>query len=116
MRYLARYRVTINFPAARLYLAKGKHFSDRERGHTCGLGYLFKPNGLLVEMVNPEGPAQAAGIRPGDVIVRLSGKAVDAWKPSEINQLLAAEGKPVRLVVQRDGKTADVEFTPREFD
>ncbi len=114
--YLSRYRVTIDFPNQRLYLAKGKHFADRDQGSTCGLALLFKTRGIEVEFVDENSPAYAAGVRPKDILVELCGKPVSALKPSEIHRVLTAEGKPVRIAVERRGKRIDVRFTPYEYE
>ncbi|MGD0899076.1 MAG: PDZ domain-containing protein [Thermoguttaceae bacterium] len=116
LKYLSRYRVTIDFPNQRLYLAKGKRFSDHDRGSTCGLSLLFKPGALAVEKVDEKGPAQLAGVLAGDVITHLCGKPISALKPSEISRLLKAEDKAVQMTLQRGGKTMEVAFTPKEYD
>jgi serine protease Do len=43
--------------------------------------------GVVVTNVNPDGPAAEQGIRTGDVIVDVSGKAVNA--PSDVRQAVA---------------------------
>ena len=42
---------------------------------------LDKPNGALVASVNDGGPAQKAGIQPGDVVLTFDGKDVDRHAP-----------------------------------
>ena len=36
----------------------------------------FGGPGALIDTVTPQGPAEAAGLRPGDVILRLAGRSV----------------------------------------
>jgi hypothetical protein len=116
LKYMSRYRVTIDFPSQRLYLAKGRHFADHDLGHTCGLGLLFRGGGIEVESVDEKGPAKATGVRPKDVIVKLCGKSVSEWKPSEVNRLLRAEDKTVQMTVERGGRRMEMSFTPKEYD
>jgi C-terminal processing protease CtpA/Prc len=116
LQYLSRYHVTIDFPNQRIYLAKGKHFSDLAYVHTCGLSVFFKAGGLEVESVDEKSPAYAAGFLAKDVIVKLCGKPIASWKPSEINRLLKKEGKPVQMTVERGGKRLEMSFTPKEYD
>ena len=54
--------------------------------------------GLLVEQVG--GPAERAGIQPGDIILSLNGNKVKT--PDELRKLLGQAGKRVALLVQRD--------------
>ena len=70
---------------------------------------------MLAVQVAPGGPSEAAGVRPGDVILSLDGQptvSVDA-----IHKLLDREtiGKSVPLVVLRDGvlQTLSLKVTPR---
>jgi hypothetical protein len=116
MNYLFRYRVTIDFPNERLYLAKGKSFAGHDAGNTCGLRYSFRARGLDVESVDERSPACAAGLRAKDVIVKLCGKPVSAWKPSEVSRLLTTEGKTVQMTIERDGKRIEKSFTPKQYD
>ena len=114
--YLSRYRVTIDFVNERLYLAKGKHFADRERGHRCGLSSRFRSGQIEVESVDEKSPAHAAGFRAKDVIVKLHGKAVSELKPSEAHRLLTAEGEPVLVTIERGDRRIELSFTPKEYD
>jgi hypothetical protein len=114
--YLSRYRLTIDFPNERLYLAKGKHFARPEHGHTCGLHFFFRAGGLEVESVDERSPAHNAGVRAKDVIVQLYGKPVSQWKSSEVDRMLTTEGKTVQMTVERGGKQMEMSLTPKEFD
>ena len=57
------------------------------------------------------GPAKAAGIQPGDVVVAIEGKRV---KDSEefVRTVRRSGGQPLDLTVRRDGKNRDVTVTP----
>jgi Aspartyl protease/PDZ domain len=116
LHYLSRFRVTFDFPNKLIYLAKGKHFADRDYGSLTGIHSLFKPNGLEVQAVEEKRPGSLAGVRPKDVIVELNGTAISKFKPSEIRRLFATEGKTVRMTVERGGKRMEMSFIPREFE
>ena len=59
-------------------------------------------NGVLVEEVDPEGPAGKAGVRPGDVIISLNKKPVTSASDLDdmVSGLPAEESVP--MLVQRD--------------
>src|ERR1700760_3120641 len=61
------------------------------------------PRGALVGKVDPSGPAKAAGIETGDVVVKFDGK--DIKEPKDLSRLVAdtAVGKDVDVVVIRKG-------------
>jgi S1-C subfamily serine protease len=83
--------------------------------------------GARVRDVSPGGPAEEAGIRAGDVIVRLNGKDVKGDAPGEssrkvVRELQAFRGKhrrdpdaKLQVQVLRDGKPKDFEVTPRRI-
>ncbi|MDO8589364.1 MAG: PDZ domain-containing protein [Armatimonadota bacterium] len=75
--------------------------------------------GVLVSCAVDGSPAYKAGIKPGDVLVKLDGHDVDARYPEELpifNQMVAAlpVGKEVRAVVLRDGKEVPLTITTQE--
>jgi hypothetical protein len=81
-----------------------------------GLGvipdYGYADGGLLLASVRPDGPAAAAGLQAGDVIVKLAGKDVaDVYAYTEILAGLEAD-VPVEAIVRRGGETLTLTVTP----
>ncbi|MGE0040873.1 MAG: DegQ family serine endoprotease [Vicinamibacterales bacterium] len=63
--------------------------------------------GLVITDVDPSGEAASAGLRPGDVIEQVNGKAIDS--PDELRAALdAATDKPAMVLISRDGTTVFV--------
>jgi len=71
---------------------------------------LASPSGVLVNGVHPAGPAQRAGLKRGDVIAAVNGKAVE--DPSAFRYRIAtmAVGTEATLDVLRGGKKQTVSF------
>ncbi len=69
---------------------------------------LKSEKGALVAMVQPDSPALAAGIKSGDVIMSVDGKAVDGIK--ELTRTISSmkPGTSVKLGFWRDGKDMTV--------
>jgi len=69
---------------------------------------LDKARGALVADVTPDGPAKAAGIQAGDVIVRFAGQ--DVTEMRELPRIVAetAVGLSVEVEIWRDGKPMQV--------
>jgi serine protease Do len=65
---------------------------------------LDEPRGALVASVTPEGPAEAAGLQQGDVILRFDGKKVEDMR--ELPRMVAETsiGKQVEVEVWRKGE------------
>jgi len=72
---------------------------------------LPKPQGALVSRVEPDSPAEKAGIRAGDVILGVNGKQLDQF--SELPATIAAirPGTPVKLQIWRDRANRDIAVT-----
>ena len=72
---------------------------------------LDKEQGVLVGDVTPQGPAEKAGIKRGDVIVSYDGKKIH--ETANLPALVAATpaGKAVAVEVIRDGKIQSVNVT-----
>jgi serine protease Do len=67
----------------------------------AGLG-LSRQDGVLVGDVSPDGPAEAAGVKTGDVILAVDGKAVENARQFEVNIYGHRIGQKVTLTVLRD--------------
>jgi serine protease Do len=65
---------------------------------------LEKPQGALVSSVEPGGPADKAGIKPGDVILAFDGKLVDTSTRLPTLVATTKPGTRAPIEVWRDGK------------
>jgi serine protease Do len=76
---------------------------------------LAQPRGALVSSVEEGGPAERAGIKPGDVILRVDGRDID--RTSTLSQYIA-RCKPATgstAVIWRDGRERKVEVRIAEL-
>ena len=78
----------------------------------AGLG-LSLDSGLLVADVMARGPADEAGLRPGDVITAIDGNAVDRFTFSHFYLFMfgVRDGQNIRLTVRRGKDTLDMVAT-----
>ncbi|HYO46592.1 MAG TPA: M28 family peptidase [Gemmatimonadota bacterium] len=88
----------------------------RAMAFKVGLGvipdYGYADGGLLLASVRPDGPAAAAGLQAGDVIVKLAGREVgDVYVYTEILAGLEAD-VPVETVVRRREEQFTITITP----
>ena len=66
--------------------------------------------GALVARVFGGSPAQAAGLKPGDIITAVDGRPVDSRESFSTLTATAAAGQPVSLAVTRDGSPRTVQI------
>ncbi|HUK91269.1 MAG TPA: PDZ domain-containing protein, partial [Blastocatellia bacterium] len=74
--------------------------------------YSEQTDGLKLDGVRPSSPAERAGLRAGDIVVKLG--AVDVKNVYDYTYALEGlrAGQAVEMVVRRDGQLMTVKITP----
>lgn len=83
-------------------------------GSYQGIGAQVDTSGDFLTVISPfEGsPAQAVGLRPGDMIIAIDGEDMSDYTPEEARQrVLGPEGTQVILTVVREGVSEPMDFT-----
>src|SRR5690348_7593263 len=89
----------------------GVSFQEDLGTNPITLKSLGAPYGVVIEAVEPGSPAEKAGLKGGDVITTVNGKAVKTGNDL-VNPIAQAPiGSKVKLSYMRDGKLKDVETT-----
>jgi len=74
-----------------------------------------RPRGLEVVQLLEPGPASAAGVRVGDIVVELDGQPIEGV--GDLQRLLVGDaiGRPLELRIERGGSTRSVSVRPVEL-
>jgi serine protease Do len=89
----------------------GVTFTEANSANPVLLRQLGVPHGIYVEDVEPDSPADKAGIKPGDVITEVNGTPVKSGTDL-VNPIAATPvGEKVRLKYFRDRKSYEVTVT-----
>lgn len=67
----------------------------------------------VVAQLDPEGPAQAAGVRLGDRLISLDGEPLNEWE-QVVDRVRPLAGRSVQLEVERDGQLIELPLTLAE--
>ena len=93
----------------------GVGIDDIPRGEYELLG-LDENGGVMVQRVEPDGPADRAGMEPGDIIVALDGEPVGATRELQNRVVATRPGTTVPIRVVRAGEPLTLDVTIGELD
>jgi carboxyl-terminal processing protease len=91
-----------------------EYFNEQNSGMFYGIGVTIANEGddLVVQSVIEGTPAEAAGLKAGDIVVTIDGEKRDRWDTDEaVLRIRGAEGTKVTLGIRRDGAEQLQDFT-----
>ncbi|MDQ4144590.1 MAG: S41 family peptidase [Actinomycetota bacterium] len=94
-------------------------FLDYSTGSFSGIGVNLNQDGKTLEVLSviPATPAQAEGLKRGDVIYAVEGELVEKMSIEEaISKVKGPPGTEVSITVVRDGEKVDFDITRAEID
>ena len=104
---------TILYSAAWMYYVRQPLQATRVE---IGIDAFYSSNGVEIDNVHPNSPAEKAGLKMKDLIVAINGSSADsesAWSGLENRTWLRSQpGDTVTLTVRRPGQSQPLVFTP----
>jgi predicted metalloprotease with PDZ domain len=105
--FLRSLAVTVDRANARVRLvSSGKPLEPSERPRLGIMTHGPKDGRIPVERVAPGSPAAAAGLRAGDEIIRLNGRAVAEIGTAELGEAMLK--RPLAIEIMRNGEAVKV--------
>jgi len=101
------------FPSQVIYKAL-KDLKETQKSSQAYLGLLLDSNNYLpvVVSVRPNSPAEQAGVKQGDVITQLNGKAVESYEAFASNVFFLRPESTVNIQVARGGELVEISAKP----
>jgi len=85
----------------------GVHAQTITPSLAAGLGLVFD-RGVVLSDVTPAGPAEEAGLRPGDILLALDGKPMENARQFDVNLYRRVPGDRVTLSLRRGTQALDL--------
>lgn len=109
--FLSRHIVTFDFPNSKIYLKKGKEFKKVDETDMSGLHLLRVSNKTIVHSVDEGSPAQEAGIRANDAILKIGNKDTTEYNIWELRRLLMSiNNHKITMTIKRGDDVNKVSF------
>jgi hypothetical protein len=116
---LRRFRVVLDYSRRRMILEPNAHLTDPFRpdltSNWTGMIGKDKKEGYEVTEVLDDSPASRAGVRAGDVVVAIDGRAVGAISDEDWFAMLKQEGRTLVFDVRRGDQTLKLPLTIRSL-
>ena len=116
-RILKRFTVTFDYPHHRMLLEPNGQFSEPFRVNESGLSLLAKGpdfHRFEVDGVEPNSPADVAGMKVGDLLTAIDGRPAGELDLQKIDEILQQGGQTISLTVLRNGRRLKISLTLRE--
>ena len=116
-RILERFRVTLDYDGRRVWLEPGKRYATRDAFTRTGLMLGWTPGRMDALSVLPGSPAEKAGLREGDEVVAVDGRAMADWPAAALESALedGPDGRVIRVTVKREGREEELKMKAKEM-
>lgn len=111
LRFLSRHIVTFDFPNSKIYFKKGKEFKKVDEEDMSGLHLLRKSNKTVVYSVDEDSPAQKAGIKANDVILKVQNEDASTYDMWDLRRvLISRDERKIRMAIKRGNDVKELSF------
>ncbi len=116
-RILERFKVTLDYERRQMWLEPGARYARRDVMARGGVQLAREADTVRVRAVLPGSAGAKAGLREGDVVTALDGRAIAALGPNDVTAVLdeGAEGGAHTLDIVRDGRAKRVKLKLKEM-
>ena len=108
--FLLRFHVILDFPNNLVYFEPSRRLNVRDSEDRSGLHFLRKNNQPTIDLVDKGSPAEAAGIKTGDVLLAVNGSEIARSSYYQLRMKLGVPAGPVPVRVKRGDQELNFEL------
>ena len=107
---IRRFNVTLNYRKREIHLIPNSHYNDLFDYAYTGIGMYLENGNVTIEDVAEGSPAEAAGLKKGDVILGIN-KSINA-NIQTYKTMMQAAGEKLHFIIQRPSGPIEIDLKP----
>ena len=107
---LRRFTVTVDYSRRHMILEKNSHFAEPYEIDMSGIELVKDGDDLLVDDVDENSSAVAAGVKGGDILLAINGHPAAEFTLDQIRTMFMQDGKEYLLTLKRDGNVLHIKL------
>ena len=105
---LRRFNIILNYERRDIHLLPNTHFNEPFDYAYSGIELYYIDGLIMIGDVAKGSPAEAAGLKEGDIVIAINSNFTQNM--NQMKKALQTFGKPLKMIVQRDGELIQKEF------
>ena len=113
---LSRFNLTFDFYRQRIFFEPAKNLNEPYEYDMTGLT-MRRGQGDYYDIVRvaPDSPAEEAGLKVGDRVLQVDGRAITDYDHFELKPLFQQKGVTIKFLIEREGEQRPVSLTLRRL-
>jgi hypothetical protein len=108
--FLRKFTVAFDFEGRMMHLMPNDRLKQPHLLECSGIGFIRRGGRHVVFQVLAGSAGAAAGVRVGDALLEIDGRAASTLTPIQLRDLLSVDGAIRRLLLERDGQRMALEI------
>jgi hypothetical protein len=113
--FLVRYNLTFDFKNDQWHVNPSQQIDRTDSWNRNGLRCLKRHGQVVVELVDPQSPAEQAGLRIGDVLLQVNETDIDRFTMHQLRRFFRRDEETCRLKIRRSDEVLDVSLVQRDY-
>ncbi|MFH2002561.1 MAG: PDZ domain-containing protein [Planctomycetota bacterium] len=116
MALMSRFNLIFDYPSRRMFIRPNRTFPKPFEYDMSGMALQRSSSaGLEIVRIHPGSPAEEAGLKKGDKVLKINGRPAQDYDVWELHPIMRKEGDTVMLSVIKDGEETAVPIKLRRI-